>query len=176
MNKFGNWKDLACQDETNSLVVRLTLIQQMLNIFQSQAQALENIINHQPAQMAAQNSQHNIVNDNLEVGTKVPVNIEGLLGKLEPRFRGPNTIDQVLKNGNYKVRNTLGTVLKTQYPLHKLKIVSTEDDTSTHADVEIITKHRSSPEDKNKFEYFVKWKDFDSSETTWVKEDEFDTL
>ena len=73
--------------------------------------------------MAAQNSQHNIVNDNLEVGRKVFVKIEGLLGKLEPRFRGPYTVDQVLKHENYKVRNTLGTVLKTQYQLHKLKRV-----------------------------------------------------
>ena len=44
MNKFENWKDLASQDETNSLVVRSTQIQQMVDIFQSQA--LENIINH----------------------------------------------------------------------------------------------------------------------------------
>ena len=49
--------------------------------------------------------------------------------------------------------------------------MNTEEDTSNHAEVEIIIKHRSSPEDKNKFEYFVKWKDFDSSEKTWVKED-----
>ena len=101
--------------------------------------------------------------------------IEGLLDKLEPRFRGPYTIHSQLKNGNYKIKNVLGTVLKTVYPLHKFKVVVPQDDDTPHQEVEKILTHRYNNEEKS-YEYFVKWKDFDEDENSWEPESSFDTL
>ncbi len=77
---------------------RLLELQQLLQLFQPAA--LQNIIQHHPAQIKAQESQHTVVSDTLTEGTTVFVKVEGLLGKLEPRFRGPYIISSQLKNGN----------------------------------------------------------------------------
>ena len=60
---------------------------------------------------------------------------EGLLGKLEPRYRGPYTIFGQDKKGNYQVQNALGSLLTTVYPRHKIKVVPPpeEDDTEHYS-------------------------------------------
>lgn len=173
MNQFSNWRQDDASDAIVSLQQRSFEIQKLVNFFQPNA--LQNIVQHQPIQKEIQNQQHNIRNDSLEKGTTVYVKIEGLLGKLEPRYRGPYTVASQLRNGNYKLKNALGSVLKTAYPLHKLKLSPPEEGDKPHYEVEKIIKHRKSNIDK-KFEYFVKWKNFDVNENSWVRESDFDTL
>jgi hypothetical protein len=47
-----------------------------------------------------------------------------------------------MKNGNYKIKNVLGNVLRTVYPLHKLKVVAALDDDTPHQEVEKILNHQ----------------------------------
>jgi len=173
MNHFGDWKNDEQCDTVSNLFTRSMELQQLLQLFQPAA--IANIVGHHPAQIKAQESQHTIVTTVLTPGTTVFLKIEGLLGKLEPRFRGPYTIHSQLKNGNYKIKNVLGTVLKTVYPLHKFKVVVPQDDDTPHQEVEKILTHRYNNEEKS-YEYFVKWKDFDEDENSWEPESSFDTL
>jgi hypothetical protein len=80
-----------------------------------------------------------------------------------------------LKNGNYKIKNVLGTVLKTVYSLHKLKVVAAQGDDTPHQEVEKILKHKYN-KNKKSCEYFVKWKEFEADENSWESESLFDTL
>jgi hypothetical protein len=111
----------------------------------------------------------------LQPGTTIYLKVEGLLNKLEPRYRGPYTIDKPDKKGNYQIKNSLGTLLKTVYPLHKIKVVPPEEGDDEHFEVEKILEHRRSGQRKQK-EYLVKWKDQPTSENSWVKESHFDTI
>ena len=74
---------------------------------------------------------------------------------------------RMLQNGNYKLKNPLvelncteGTELKTSYPLHKLKVTAADEDPNNHYEVEKILDHRKLGA---KFEYYVKWKDYNDS-------------
>jgi hypothetical protein len=80
-----------------------------------------------------------------------------------------------MQNGNYKIKNVLGTILKTVYPLHKLRVVSSQDDNTPHKEVEKILNHRFNQATKS-YEYLVKWKEFDDDENNWEPESSFDTL
>jgi hypothetical protein len=87
---FGRSMNHFCDRKTDENLYKRSLeLKQMLQLFQPAA--LENIVKHHPAQIKAQESQHTIVSDAMAVGTTVFVKIEGILGKLEPRFRGPYT-------------------------------------------------------------------------------------
>ena len=121
--------------------------------------ALTNIKDHQKKKVQ-QDLSNNILNQPLDKGTTVYVKIEGLLGKLEPRFRGPYTVIRMLQNGNFKLKNALVTELKTSYPLHKLKVTAADEDPNNHYEVEKILDHRKLGA---KFEYYVKWKDYNDS-------------
>jgi hypothetical protein len=79
------------------------------------------------------------------------------------------------QNGNYKFKNFFGTILKTVYPLHKLKVVSSQDDNTPHQEFENILNHRFNQATKS-YEYLVKWKEFDDDENNWEPELSFDTL
>ena len=114
MNTFGNWTDTS--EEDSQMILNRTV--QLKNLIQvHQPMALTNIKDHQEKQKEQQDLSNNILNQPLDKGTTVYVKI-GLLGKLEPRFRGPYTVVRMLQNGNYKLKNALGTELKTSYPLH----------------------------------------------------------
>jgi hypothetical protein len=81
---------------------------------------------------------------------------QGLLGKLEPRYRGPYTIFGQDKKGIYPVQNALGSLLKTVYSRHKLKVVPPpEEDDTEHYEMKRILKHRRSASTKQ-LDYFVK--------------------
>jgi hypothetical protein len=60
---------------------------------------------------------------------------EHLKTQLEPRYRGPYTIHKQVKNGNYQAKNLLGSVLKTIYPRHNLKIVAPDEIEDEHCEV-----------------------------------------
>jgi hypothetical protein len=73
------------------------------------------------------------------------------------------------------IKNFFGTILKTVYPLHKLKVVSSQDDNTPHQEFENILNHRFNQATKS-YEYLVKWKEFDDDENNWEPELSFDTL
>ena len=73
----------------------------------------EAIEDHHPIQQRAQNSQHTIDDTILVPGTTVYLKVEGTLGKLDSRYRGPYKI--------HKQVNLLVAILKTIYPRHKIK-------------------------------------------------------
>jgi hypothetical protein len=172
MNTFGDWRETDSLDEISAIQIRAQKMQQLLHLFQPSA--LSSIEHHQIIQIT-QNKQHTFDETILEPGTSVYLKVESLLGKLEPSYRGPYTIHKQVKNGNYQVKNLLGSVLKTIYPRHKLKIVAPDDIEDEHCEVERILKHRRSNETK-KFKYFVKWKDLPDEENSWVNESDFDTV
>jgi hypothetical protein len=174
MKHFGDWRVQEAEDEVLALRARAEEIQKLVHLFQPAA--LRAIEEHHPAQQIAQNSQHRIDDTILQAGTTVYLKAEGLLGKLEPRYRGPYTIFGQDKKGNYQVQNALGSVLKTVYPRHKIKVVPPpEEDETEHYEVEKILKHRRSTSTKQ-LEYFVKWKNHPQSENSWVKESNFNTM
>jgi hypothetical protein len=80
-----------------------------------------------------------------------------------------------MQNGNYKIKYILGTILKAVYPLHKLKVVSSQDDNAPHQEVKKILNHRFNQATKS-YEYLVKWIEFDDDENNWEPESSFDTL
>jgi hypothetical protein len=153
MNHFGDWRVQESEDEQVALRFRAEEIQKLINLFQPAAsRAIEA---HHPVQQEAQNSQHRIDHVILQPGTTIFLKAEGLLNKLEPRYRGPYTIHGQDKKGNYQVKNLLGTLLKTVYPRHKIKVVPPEDGDDEHVEVEKILEHRRSGKTKQ-FEYLVK--------------------
>ena len=72
-----------------------------------------------------------IKNNSLEIGDKVllynAAKEKQWSGKLEPKWKGPYYIHQVLLNGAYKLRTLDGKVLKTPYNVKLLKEYITKD-------------------------------------------------
>ena len=66
-------------------------------------------------------------------------------------------------------------MISLQGKIHKLKVVSSQDDNNPHQEVEKILNHRFNPA-TNSYEYLVKWKEFDDDENNWEPESSFDTL
>jgi hypothetical protein len=160
---------MEAEDEILALQAHSEEIQKLINLFQSAA--IRAIENHQPIQQNAQNKLHSIDDTILQPGTTIFLKAEGLLTKLEPRYRGPYTIHGQDSKGNYQVKNALGTLLKTVYPRHKIKIVPPDEvDNTTHVEVDKILDHRRSTS-SSQFEYLVKWKDQPDTEKS-----HFDTL
>jgi hypothetical protein len=94
MNHFGDWKNNEKDDQVLNLYQRSIELQQLLQLYQPAS--LRNFIQHHPAQIKAQESQHTVVSKALTERTTVFVKIEGSLGKLNPCFRGPYTISSQL--------------------------------------------------------------------------------
>ena len=105
----------------------------------------------------------------MDPGTTVYLQIEGLKGKLEPRYKGPYKIVSRNKNGNYKLQDTVGHDLQRSYPLEKLKI-SKDVCSNIISEVEEILDDRVFKNDK---QYLVKWKDYNSSHNSWESESNF---
>ncbi len=70
----------------------------------------------------------------------------------EPHYRGPYTIFGQKKKGNYQVQYALGSLLKTDYHRHKIKVVPPpEEEDTEHYEVEKILKNRRSATTIRKF-------------------------
>ena len=120
MHTFHNWSTSPPIDDASSLVNRSIEIQNHFeNTIPSVIQKIENM---QDKQKDLQDKSKNILEEALDPGTTVYLQIEGLKGKLEPRYKGPYKIVSRNKNGNYKLQDTVGHDLQRSYPLEKLKI------------------------------------------------------
>ncbi|RMZ97548.1 hypothetical protein BpHYR1_053472, partial [Brachionus plicatilis] len=112
--------------------------------------------------------------ERIDIGKTVFLKCEGLLNKLEPRFKGPYKVSGHTKRGNYIIKNALNETLKDSYPRHKIKLV--EDDSSLpveSAEMERIQKHKIIDNDTL---YLVKWKNLPLSESSWIPEKYFNNL
>jgi len=135
--------------------------------------ALANINKKQEAQMKYQDKRVTVEEKELPVNQEVYLKCEGLLSKLEARFKGPFYVTGVTKRGNYKLKDALGDELEQSYPRHKIKVVENSKNPHDSVEVEKIIDHK---EVNNKKLFLVKWKDLPDAENSWVPEDHFDTI
>ncbi|CAF1063141.1 unnamed protein product, partial [Brachionus calyciflorus] len=112
--------------------------------------------------MEVQNRSQNTISDKIPIGRTVFLKSEGLLSKLEPRFKGPYKIIEHTKGGNYTVENALKETLAESFPRHKIKVVEDYKNLPDEsAEVEKIIKHKDVDKDK----YFL----YESLRTEHVK-------
>ena len=122
MNTFERWSDEPSNDEVAAVAQRAAEIRKLHE--ETIPNALENINKAQEIQKTNQDKQSGIIEEPLKVGIHVFLKVPSLiLGKLEPRYRGPYIIDSKTNKGNYYLKNKTGNVLSVAYPLSKLKIV-----------------------------------------------------
>ena len=109
----------------------------------------------------------------LDINSKEFIKQEGIIGKLEPRFKGPYTVARCNPSGNYELYYCDNYILPNSYPLHKLKPVLDPQDMSQETwKVEKIFNHRKN---KNENEYLVNWKNCPNFENTWLKTSYFNS-
>jgi hypothetical protein len=121
-------------------------------------------------QRAQQDKRGKIVRK-LEVGQQVFVKIPIRVNKLQRKFSGPFIVSRVSELGNYFLKTSDGKELPKSYPVTKLKPfeaeIAEEDDVF---EIEDILDHRVF---NDRVEYFVKWKDYNESENSWIAEEHF---
>ncbi|CAF0850122.1 unnamed protein product [Brachionus calyciflorus] len=159
-------------DEIKDINKRALEIKKLFN--ETQNDVVDKIGKKQQHQKEIQNNIQNTVEEILPKGKTVFIKCEGILSKLEPRFKGPSTIIAHTKRGNYKVANALNEILPDSFPLHKIKI-ALDDNTlpKESAEVEKIIKHKMLD---NKYIFLVKWKNFPVSQSSWVPEKNFKSM
>ena len=170
MNYFENWEPQIPNDFNDAILERTKEIKKMVE--QDQPKAVETISKNQEKQKVIQDSAVNVEQMPLAEKSTVYVKVEGLKGKLEASFRGPYTVSRHTSNGNYVLINRNNMPLKTTYPRHKLKLVSTDIPINeTVYDVEKIMKHKKQA--NGQFVYLVKWEGYDESHNSWEPEENF---
>ena len=134
--------------------------------------AVKNISEAQERQKKAQNDRVNVRSNELPVGTKVMMINDGIIPKLDSRYKGPFTIISKDNFDNYTIKDNLDNIVNQVYPLHKLKEIVLDDVKDDKNDVEIekILDHKDV--DSKRY-YLVKWKGFKASENEWVIENDF---
>ena len=194
MNNLNNWSTEKDEEFHEQLYKRSVEIRKLYEIDVKKAKT--NIKKAQAQQRKNQDNNNTVQEEKLKEGTKVFIKGCGIKAKLEPYYYGPYTVDSITEKGNYWLKNANGELLKTSYPLSRLKIVVDDIDEEVKSgekpteiqkkrgrpkkrqeepeivEVETILNHRKR---YNKMEYLVKWKDFPESENQWVKESDFDS-
>ena len=88
--------------------------------------------------------------------------------KFEPKYVGPYTVARRARNGAYVLKDATGDILDRHVPPDQLKLISrtarrSKNDKEIYV-IESILDHRGTP---GKYEYFIKWKNYDSSQNSW---------
>lgn len=101
-------------------------------------------------------------------GATVMVIDKNRTNKFEPKFIGPYTIIRRSRGGSYILRDMSGDMLDRRVPADQLKILNrsvrkVDRDLPIH-DIDYVVNHRGDP---GKYEYLIKWKNYDESENTW---------
>jgi len=144
---------------------------QLKNLVSSTRQlAIENIKTAQDKQVNDQNKRFNITTEAIPNGTPVLIKNDGRIGKLEPRYRGHYYIHSQTENGNYKLKDITGEIVKDSFPVNKLKPFLEENQSENHFEIEKILDKRK---ENNEIQYLVKWKSFSSDHNEWVLESQF---
>jgi 3-deoxy-D-manno-octulosonic-acid transferase len=121
MNTFENWSNRLLPNEEAALINRGNEIRELVE--RTQPDAVQNIEKQQEKQEKIQNNAHNVDQTPLASGQSVYVKNDGLLTKLEPRYRGPYTVIKQTATGNYKLKDATGEAVKFTVPRHKIKKV-----------------------------------------------------
>ena len=170
MNQFENWTS-SNEDEVSAILNRTQEIKEMFE--NTHSSALANIKKNQEKQIIIQNKAHNTESEKIPIGTTVYLKCEGLLSKLEPRFKGPYKITGHTSRGNYKVQDALGNAIPESFPRQKIKVVIDNELLPEQSlEIEKIIKHKIV--DNNWF-YLVKWADMPAKESSWIPESHFNS-
>lgn len=128
--------------------------------------ALKHIEASQSKQRKSKNKKSNVI-DPLEIGTQVYLKSLQMGNKLQPKYSGPYAVDAISPKGNYWLKNSEGTIMKSAYPITRLKLTKVKDETF---EVESILEHKV---EKGKIFYLVKWKGYSAADNTWEPENNF---
>jgi len=171
MNTFENWSNRLFPNEEAAIVNRSNEIRELVE--KTQPDAIQNIEKQQEKQEKIQNNANNVDPKPLASGQPVYVKNDGLLTKLEPRYKGPYTVVEQTSTGNYKLKDATGEAVKFTVPRHKIKKIENLDNEKESFEVEKILDHKEEP--NGSYKYLVKWKNYDDSENSWVKDTDFDS-
>jgi hypothetical protein len=172
MNTFESWSTTSLSNESAELIKRVDELEILAK--DTRQRALINLEDSQEDQKIVQDNRETIQEERLPVGTVVFIKNEGILGKLDPRYRGPYKVARANNSGNYELLDFENKLLDYSFPLRKLKIVKNpETMTEVSWEVEKIVDSRVV---NNKTEYLVKWVGYPDSENSWTKESNFDSV
>ena len=105
----------------------------------------------------------------LKQGTVVYLKNEGIIPKLNSRYKGPYTIIKRDEWNNYILKDSTGAEVEDKFPLSKLKVVKKTIEKESF-EVEKILNHKTV---KNKIKFLVKWKNHNASNNSWEPESNF---
>jgi len=167
-NHFEDWTSEAEGEDSIELYQRSLEIRSLL--CSTRPSAKENIKKAQVTQKTQQDKRSNVSLVPLPTGCKVFLRKPKKTEKLESKYTGPFEVMKQTENGNYWLKNSKNEVLKSAYPRSRLKLTTMETSQDDLYEVEHIIQHRVK---NGKAEYFVKWRNYDDSENSWVNEDQF---
>lgn len=154
-------------DSETAILKRTVEIRQLVD--STHPKALENIEKSQEKQTRYQNLRGNI-KKTLEIGTSVYVETKGLHNKLYDKYKGPFTIYEIAKGGNYLLKNILNEKLGESFPLERLKVVR-DVNKENYQKIEKILNDRLN--NQGNYEYLIKWQNSDLSGASWEPAENF---
>ena len=134
MNEFSIKNTEENIEETAKIIQRSAEIKNLVE--NTIPQVKEKISEKQEVQKENQDKNKKIVKETLKIGSRVLIKNEGIIGKLEPRYKGPYKILRVSKNNNYILEDATGVEVNFSFPLHKLKIISDDNSDNSYKEVE----------------------------------------
>ena len=167
MNTFDPIPDQNSNIETD-IFTRAKELKELIET--KRPDSLKNIEKSQLNQAKVQDNRANVQLEPLATDTNVMIINDGIIPKLSSRYKGSYTIVSKDNLDNYTLKDKLGNIVPEKYPLHKLKVISSDEANNETAEIEKILDHKD--QDGVKY-YLVKWRNFPMEENEWVKEDDF---
>ena len=134
-----------------------------------------NRLEFQIKQNQVQNDSHRLAKEPYKIGDKVTIKVMKIQGKLQPRYNGIYTIENVTTHGNYTLKNENNQTLKNSFLHSRLKLIPPNNELDEVdedvLEIEYIIAHRIK---KKQIEYLVKYKDDEIP--VWEPDHAFDTL
>jgi hypothetical protein len=94
--------------------------------------------------------------------------------KFEPKYVGPYNVIRRSHNGNYVLKDMTGDILDRHVPADQLKLISKKEKNKNKSgqvyEIESIINHKGEP---GSYEYLVKWKGYDVTESSWEPQNNF---
>lgn len=171
MNGFELDNSTSNQDESEDLWSRANEIRCLVDGVQPKA--IENIKKSQVTQVKSQNKAHQVDNTRLEIGSQVYVMVKGIQDKLQDKFKGPFTIVEHAKGGNFRLKNVLNQTLNGSFPRERLKPARNVDNNKYYR-IEKILDDKIDKDGKR--EFYVKWKDQELGAPSWEPQENFADL
>ena len=119
-------------------------------------------------QKKVQDERSKVTEKTLKIGTKVMIQNDGIIKKLDARYRGPYTVVGITPKKNYLLNDMTGQRVDTSIPLHKLKVTNF-DDKDEFMEIDKILDHKIS--DGNEL-FLVKWKN-NLEKSSWEPAENF---